>query len=467
MKNMKNINIIHFNITVKTLVYTYKILFHLQIFLKLHFPILSAASCGISGIPGFFMSSFLMEAYGRKIAHLLVILPGTVGWLAIYYAQGVPAILLGRILGGATAGATVSLGAIVIGEFSNPKYRGVFLNLKTVSVCLGGMIVHVLDHFISWRTIAFIAIIPHILAILIVLTWPETPAWLAANGKFDESKKSFYWLREKSEASQKEIDALINAQTERLSTPKVEASKKDVIIDFFKKFTRKDFIMPLIIVTVSTILLEASGRHIFPAYALQIIGEISGDKSQSFYYTLGIDVIVTASALSSSILVKIMKRRKLLFSTGFAAVAVLMVACTYLTLVAHNKISNDQPWIAMSIFVIFFILANLGCTPIPLALLGEVFPLPHRGVGSAIAGICISLGVMVALQITPYLLVHAKVHGMFFVYGVTMGFTLAILYFVLPETKDRTLQEIEDYFNYGKFKDNTDEVEEVKVKMVK
>lgn len=390
-----------------------------------------------------------MDVYGRKITHQLVILPGTIGWLAIYFAQNVPTIMIGRILGGVTAGATVSLGAIAIGEYSNPKYRGVFLNLKTAAVCFGGMLVHISTRFFTWRTIAALAVVPHIVAILIIWTWPESPAWLASKGEFEKSEKAFFWLRESNPGSHRELQELLKAQHERLSKPIVEKSLSDKIRDFFAKFTRKDFLKPVCIVLAGTALLETSGRHIFPAYALQIIGEITGNNTQSFYYTLAIDLIITTSAVCSSILVKMMKRRTLLFSTGFAAFVAIMAVCTYLTLKASGIITNDKPWVAIGMFVVYFILVNLGCTPIPLALLGEVFPLAHRGVGSSIVGIFMSLGVMMGLQVTPYMLLYLKVHGTFFIFGSAMGVMLLILYFILPETKDKTLQEIENYFNYG------------------
>ncbi|KAJ0171205.1 hypothetical protein K1T71_013404 [Dendrolimus kikuchii] len=425
-----------------------------------------ASSVGVAGIPGFLLSSSLMDLYGRKITHFIVILPGAIGWLMIYFATNIPTLMVGRILGGMSTGATVSLGAVVIGEYSSPKYRGIFLNLKTASVCMGGMLIHILGHFYHWRSVAMMALAPNIFALIIIYTWPESPAWLASKKQYEQSKISFYWLRGQSEESIEELEKMIRTQKlKTMLTRKVRYLES--IAEFFKKFTKKDFVKPLIIILVGSLLLEMCGRHLFPAYALQIIGEITGSKSQSFYYTLATDVIITASAVSSSILVKIMKRRTLLFSTGYAAFFVLMIVCTYLFLVSKEIISKDYPWIPIGLFVIYFILANLGCTPIPLALLGEVFPLAHRGTGSAVSGIWMSLCLMLSLQLTPHMLDSIKVYGTFAVFGIVIGITLTILYFMMPETKDKTLQEIEDYFNYGKFENDIDDDPEVKIKMTK
>ncbi|KAJ8707538.1 hypothetical protein PYW08_010790 [Mythimna loreyi] len=427
-----------------------------------------ASSCAIAGIPGFLISSFLMELYGRRRAHGFVILPGVIGWLSMYFARGIPALMIGRVLTGFTTGGTVSLGAIVVGEYSDPKYRGVFLNLKTATMSIGAMSIHIIGHFLHWRTVAVIALIPQLIALIIIYTWPESPAWLASRGEYERSEDSFYWLRGKSEASHSELEELIKAQMERRSKPALKSSCGDKCEDFFKRFTQKDFLKPLFIIFISVILLEASGRHLFPAYALQIVGEVTDSRSQSLYYTLAIDLIITSSTVCSSILVKVMKRRTLLFTTGFSACAVLMVGCIYLFLAAKEIIPNDKSWIPIGIFVIYFVLVNLGCNPIPLALFGEIFPLRHRGVGSGVAGTLLSVGVMVGLQITPYLLLNLKIYGTFAVFSCVMGISLLVLFFVLPETKDKTLQEIEDYFNYVKFKNNkVDRDEEVKVKMIK
>ncbi|XP_049881511.1 facilitated trehalose transporter Tret1-like [Pectinophora gossypiella] len=426
-----------------------------------------ASSVGLAGIPGFLLSSILMERYGRKLTHAQVILPACIGWSLIYFAKDVPTIMIGRILTGFTSGGTVALGAVVIGEYTSPKNRGMFLNLKTSSVSLGGMLVHILSRFLSWRAIALAALVPNIGSLMIILTWPESPGWLAAKGEFERSKKSFFWLRGKDDESSKELEEMIQAQVDRVSRTK-DMAWKEKTVEFFKKFTRKDFLKPLFIICLGAVLIEVSGRHLFPAYALDIMAEITGSKNQSFYLTLALDLIITISSTCSSALVRMVKRRTLLFSTGFASVAILATVCTYLLLASRDVISKERSWIPIGLFIAFFILVNLGCTPIPLAFLGELLPLAHRGAGSGLAGVVLSLNVNLGLQLTPLLLANFKVYGTFAVLGTSMAVVLTMLYFILPETKDRTLQEIENYFNYGRFKEDvvkSDDVE-VETKMI-
>ncbi|XP_028178447.1 facilitated trehalose transporter Tret1-like [Ostrinia furnacalis] len=423
-----------------------------------------ASSVGLSSLLGFFISSVLMEWYGRKLAHALVILPGTTGWIIIYFSKDITTLMIGRILGGITAGATVTLGAVVIGEFTSPEHRGMFLNLKTAAVCLGNTTMHILGHFFHWKTVALCGLVPHIVALCIVSTWPESPAWLASKKRYDESEKAFIWLRGSSQLQ--EHYQLVKSQKERLTT--TNNSFKGKFSDFMHKLGRRDFLKPAFIIFLGAILLEACGRHTFPAYASTIINEINGSKQQSFLYTISIDLIVTASAMSSSVLVKMMKRRTLLFSTGISAVLMLFSVCTYQYLVGRSVIPMEHTWIPLTMLVVYFILANLGCTPIPFVILGEIFPLAHRGAGVAASGVSMSIGLYVFLEVTPYLLASVGFHGTFAVFGGAMCVAMLGLYFILPETKDRTLQEIEDCLNYGKYRDEkTDpEDEEVRLKMM-
>ncbi|XP_075987391.1 facilitated trehalose transporter Tret1-like [Anticarsia gemmatalis] len=430
---------------------------------NLHMSSWLGSIVGVACIPSFLISSVFMSIYGRRITEGFLILPGIAGWLTIYFANDIQTLIVGRFLCGLT-GAASSLGAIVIGEYTSPKYRGVFLYLKNASVCLGAMFIHIISRYIHWRNIALVSLIPLFVALVIVFTWPESPAWLASQHQYEKSEESFYWLRGHSEASQRELEETISAQKARLSASKKKSNCQN-LTGFFRKFTQKDFLKPMLIILLAAIILEMSGRHVFPAYALLIMAEISGESYQSFYYALGIDLIITTSAIFASALGKVVKRRTLLFATGFAAVVVLTLVCLYLFLAAKNIIPDDKPWIPFSLLIIYFVLANLGCAPVPLALVGEVFPLAHRGIGAALSGVWISICLVGGLQSTPYLINSINVYGCFAVYGCILGITLFILYFILPETKDKTLQEIENYFNYGKFKISIDE--EANKKMIR
>ncbi|CAH0599179.1 unnamed protein product [Chrysodeixis includens] len=421
-----------------------------------------AASFSLAWIPGFLSSSYYMDRFGRKAAFILDVIPGALGLVLMYFSTNVFCLLAARVLEGITAGSTSILGAIIIGEYTSPANRGMFLNLKTAALYLGSMIVHLLGYYFHWRTIAVMTLIPAVVAFGMICTWPESPSWLASKKRFDDSARVFYSLRGKNELANIELKDLIRTQKERPKSMELTFLYRSLL--FFRKFSRRDFVMPVINYLFAAILLETTGRHIFPAYAVQIISEVSGDHD-SFYYTLALDILVTVSATFSSILIRLVKRRTLLFLTGSVAVLVLMSACCDLFL-ASNGIIPNIPWIPMSLFAVYFAIVNFACAPIPLALIGEIFPLEHRAAGTTIAGILIALTSIATLKMTPLLMATVKVYGTFFILDIIMAISLVFLYFLLPETKDRTLQEIEYFYNHGRFRDVTQDDKEAESTMI-
>lgn len=407
------------------------------------------ACIGIACAFGFVYSALLTDRFGRRIAFILDSIPEIIGLLLTYYASSYAELMIGRILCGISVGGCSMLGAVVIGEFSSPKYKEMFLNLKTTALYAGSAIAHVLGYYLDWRTISIVCLLPNLISLAIVCTWPESPAWLASKKKFNRCAKNFIWLRGEDEEAGHELDELIKAQKMK----KIDSGFRSKVTEFVMKFTKRDFLKPMVIFVFAIILMETSGRHIFPAYATQIVNELTGDDTYSLYYTLCLDLIITVSATFSSALVKIMKIRTVLFTTGTASVVILLSVCLYIFLVSNGSIVN-RSWISVGLFGFFFILVNLGCAPIPLTLFGTLFPLAHRGVGTTLAGFMVSICMAVSMKVFPISMQAIKIYGTFTLLAIAMAVTLLVLYFILPETKDRSLQEIEYYFQEGSFREN-------------
>ncbi|XP_059047216.1 facilitated trehalose transporter Tret1-like [Achroia grisella] len=405
------------------------------------------ASFAPAALTGGLLSCFFLGWLGRKKSFILFTLPAIIGLLLTYFAQNYISLLIGRMLNGLTSGGLHSIGIVSIAEYVHPKYRCMFLNLKTATITSGVAIIHGLGTYLHWRAGAIVILIPHGVAFGMATLWTESPSWYASKKRFDECEDSFYWIRGRSNSCKCEVKELIKAQRERLSNDK-KIIRRVYILQLLSKITRKDFLKPLLISIIAIIIMEMSGRHVFPSYALQFMSDIIGPQTEyHYYYTVILDLIITIGAICSSALVRLIKVRTLLFTTGFTALTALFLACIYFFLVSKGIISNDRPWIVVLLLVVYFFFANLGCSPIPIALAGEIFPLEYRAVGNCMVVVFGSVILMVSLKIIPYLLIEIKAYGTFASFGAITALGLFILYFILPETKNKTLQEIEDYFS--------------------
>ncbi|XP_026753694.3 facilitated trehalose transporter Tret1-like [Galleria mellonella] len=402
---------------------------------------------------GLVISSILMDWCGRKTTYLLMILTGVTGWLLIDFAQTLSMLIVGCLLSGTTFG-NLLLTSLIISEYASPKYRGIFLCLKTVSVSVGITISHILGNDFDCRLLSTLVLIFYIVSFGMACDWPESPVWLASRKQFVKCEESFIWLRGTEEPSMAEFQELIKAHKEQYMYKCLRTRTK--IVEFMQKFIKTDFLKPITIMIFAFLLLEASGKHYFPAYTLQFIGEIT---PRSFYNTLYIDLVLLTSSTISCISIRLFKRRSVLLSTGIAAVIVLILTSSHIFLISNNILPN-RPSISILLLFLYLALANLGCTTLPLIFIGEILPTLHRAVGSAVSGVIISILYWVALKAIPYLLECTKVYGVFAILGLLITVSVLILYFILPETKDRTLEEIDYYIYNGCFR-NEESIDDI------
>ncbi|CAG9098867.1 unnamed protein product [Plutella xylostella] len=234
-----------------------------------------ASSMAVGMIFGQVAASFLLEKLGRKMAHILCIVPGFMGWVLIFFAFDVTMLFIGRLLGGVFVMASLKVGLCVGSEYTAPETRGLLFSLKMFNFIAGTLLTHWLGMCLDWSLVALLATIPLVASLVVTSTWPESPAWLLRRGERRRAEDVFRWLRGPGELAQREFQAMAQAQRERTQKPK---SMKEKLVDVRVLLSKKEFTKPMISCMFLLICLEASGRHVFPAYSTIIMAEILPEK---------------------------------------------------------------------------------------------------------------------------------------------------------------------------------------------
>ncbi|XP_075987161.1 facilitated trehalose transporter Tret1-like [Anticarsia gemmatalis] len=389
-----------------------------------------AAVNGFTGMIGFLVLSPIMQIYGRKVVHICTNIPLIVGWVIFSLANSMEALFAARICQGFAMGS-IYINSMIISEYSDAKRRGYFVIIKKVALAFGILMCHSSSLFWGWRQIAaFAAMLPTI-ALVMTYFWPESPHYLALKGRFEESEKSFVWLHGGS--NMKELHLLLSSQINRSST---EA--------WYKPLFRKHFLKPCLIVAILTLLMNLCGKFYITVYVIQIMVELLGDKSLAIYSSMGVDLVTIGALTTSVFFIRRFKRRTILFSFGITIVVLMLIIC----LVIMLKVSDI---LGPALILLHNLLVNVGLIPVCFAIVSEVFPLEQKGCGSCVTGIAFTSLYTVSVKFTPVLLDNTGVEGMYGVYGVCIAVCLIVLYFIVPETKDRTLQDIENEFKGIKY----------------
>ncbi|VVC89481.1 unnamed protein product [Leptidea sinapis] len=412
-----------------------------------------AAILGFALVAGNFIVPTIMAKYGRRTANIVSIVTMIVGWFCIVTATNITALLVARFLQGSAMGMTASLGPVLIGEYTSPQNRGAFLATISLSVSIGVLFVHTLGSCLHWQVAGLVCACLMFFDLLIVLYSPETPSWLSDQGRYEESEKVFRWLRGDNDNEDEELKRMIeSSMITKESRAAVNISEsfskrlRNNLVYFTTTIQKKEFYKPIFIMVHIYTLSQWGGANILAAYTIDVFSNVIGNKFDIYLMviTLGTQRIIS-NAMAVYIIKKVKRRTMLLATVGINITACLTLAA-YTYLKAHNMLPFDLPIIGVLLIHIHMFTIATGTVPLPFIIAGEVFPLEYRSLAGSISIFFLSANFFINVKTFPYFLQTISIYGAYLVYTAIVGYCLLIAYFFLPETKDRTLQEIEDEF---------------------
>ncbi|XP_047540753.1 facilitated trehalose transporter Tret1-2 homolog [Vanessa atalanta] len=410
-----------------------------------------ASILGFALVAGNFIVPTIMAKYGRRTANLASIAPMIIGWFCIITASNITALLIARFLQGLAMGMSASLGPVLIGEYTSPKSRGAFLTFISLSIATGVLFVHTLGSFFSWQVTALIIAFVVFGDLLIVIYSPESPSWLADQGRYDECRKVFRWLRGDSEDD--ELEKMIEA-----SKVIREAKAATEISQSFSKnlkrniayvnitIRKKEFYKPIFIMIHIYTLGQWAGANILAAYTIDIFNHVIGTEANISLMVITLDIQRIISNTFAVYVIKKVKRRTMLFATVGINIFAFLATAAYTYFKGHDMLPFDHPAIGIALIHIHMFSIATGTVPLPFIIAGEVFPLEYRSLAGGLSVLFLSTNLFITVKTVPYLFKNAGIHGAYVLYAVVVGYCTMIAWWFLPETKDRTLQEIEDEF---------------------
>ncbi|XP_065334091.1 facilitated trehalose transporter Tret1-like isoform X2 [Cloeon dipterum] len=382
---------------------------------------------------GCLAGGFGMERLGRKRTNLLLCIPFIAGWLLLATAQNVALLLVARFLTGLAVGILGPVGLIYIGETSAPQYRGVLLAAVSLAVSTGILLSHLLGALLHWRLAAALCTLAPLIALILVLVCPESPAWLASHGRPTEAQDSFRWLRGADPEAAAELQTLMHKQQQR---PGEDCGSKG-------RLTRASFVKPFILMNIFFVIQQFSGVNAVAFYTVDIFQQTLGSGGVDKYVAMGVlDIARLVMSLVTCVLLRRLGRRPLALVSAAGTGGCLLILASLLRFGS----SADLRWTPVGLLVGYMCFVSIGLVPLPWVMTGEVFPAAVRGIGS---GATSCLGFLVFFAVVksgPAMFATLGSDGTFAIYGLVAAFGGVYLYFFCPETKNKTLQEIEDAF---------------------
>uniref|UniRef100_A0A2N9EJQ3 Major facilitator superfamily (MFS) profile domain-containing protein n=1 Tax=Fagus sylvatica TaxID=28930 RepID=A0A2N9EJQ3_FAGSY len=360
----------------------------------------------IGAMIGAITSGRIADSIGRKGAMKISSIICMAGWLAVYLSSGSLLLDFGRFLTGYGIGILSYVVPVFISEITPKDLRGRLATTNQLFIVIGISAGFVIGAFVTWRTLALIGIVPCIFLLLGISFIPESPRWLAMSGKQKEFETALRKLRG--------ADANISKEMADIQVA--------VVLMAFQQF-----------IGINGVL--------FYAGQIFVSAGVSPNVGSILYAVL--QVVVTA--LGASLIDRTGRRPLLVVSASGMLLGSLLIGISFFSK-AHQMAIEFVPILAITGVMVYIGFFSIGMGAVPWVIMSEVFPINLKGIAGSLVTLVNWFGSWVVSYTFNFLMDWSS-YGTFFVYGCFCAAAIVFIIKVVPETKGRTLEEIQASLN--------------------
>ncbi|XP_015918280.1 facilitated trehalose transporter Tret1 [Parasteatoda tepidariorum] len=390
----------------------------------------------LGAILGGLIAGYLSDRIGRKGVMLYQSLILVLGWLFIAYAPNLMFVYIGRFMTGICCGLICVVTPMYVIEISTAEMRGNLGSRFQLFICKGIIISSILGVFLPWQWFAIAGAVVGVSALLCVLFIPESPRWLVLQNKQSEAVEAVNFLYGSTGASS--VNQLVS---ESLNIESSSIALHEILHPTFYK--------PAFLSIILMIFQQFSGSNAILYYTVSIFKQ-AGSFINPVFSNLLVAVAMYIFTLIATFSMDVIGRKKALYLSGMVTAISLSAMSVYLLVSSHdNKFKSNFSFMPLVCLIIYIAGFSLGLGPIPWLMMSEMSPVRGRGI---ICGLGTAFSWFFAFIVTKTFLQIEDLVGNIGAYWIYSGFCLCVCFFAsffLPETKGRTLEEIENHFAGG------------------
>ncbi|XP_002410721.3 solute carrier family 2, facilitated glucose transporter member 1 [Ixodes scapularis] len=414
------------------------------------FSVFVAVFC-VGGMMGGLLTACVADRFGRRGGLLLnsgLVFAAALLMTLSRGAASYELLVLGRLIAGINAGLTAGLAPLYLCEISPIRYRGatgtIYQLVLTVSILFAQLvgIPQLLGNDDNWPYLFALAVIPSVLMLMSLPFCPESPKYL---------------LMVRCQPKQAEA-ALIRLRGTRDVLFEMDVMKSEAeAAEFVPKVTLQEMLRnlalraPLIISLMVMLAQQLSGINAAIFFSTDIFMTAGLDAEGAMQATLGMGVVNVLMTLVSMVVVERAGRRTLLLA-GMAGMALSTVVLT--VTLAFKDHAVWVSYVSIGGLLAFVITFAIGPGSIPWFLVTELFGQGARPIASSLAvGVNWAANFVVGIAFLP--LMEVVQHYTFLIFTLVLVFFWVFIYKKLPETKNKSIEEITNMFRVRAYKDDT------------
>jgi sugar porter (SP) family MFS transporter len=353
-----------------------------------------------------------------------------------------------RIAGGVAMGIALNLSPLYIAEIAPPEKRGMFVTINQLLIMIGVLLAQLTNWQISlldkelvddagfdmiatswsgnygWRWMFGVEVIPAMLFFILMFFVPESARWLIKNN--EESK------------ARQILQKIGGEFYENLAVTEIKSTlnQEDLAKVNFKELLNKNVLKFIGIGVFLAFLQQWSGVNVIIYYAADIFQAAGYTLKQMMLNIVVIGSVMVLSVFITLFTVDKFGRKKLLL-IGTSAMAFLYL------LIGYSFYIDKGGWVVVLLVLANVMFYSFTLAPLLWVVLSEIFPTRIRGAAMSIAALAHWVGNFSLTYSFPTIKENLGWANNFWLYGVICAFGFVVLYLVLPETKGKSLEQIE------------------------
>ena len=407
------------------------------------------------------------ELLGLKKTILATIPLYAISWLMVGLLSEPWALILARVIVGLAVGVNSFVAPTYIGEASPTHLRGLLGASNQLSITIGILLVYLLGlvctvsggttyqgesevpigpappgTFCDWRMLALLNLVPTGLLGICTFFIPESPRWLAKKGKIEAAKMALKSLRGGSETPE-EIEAL-ERQANVSAASDYAAAQAGSSSTAFRDLMDAKYQISIGIAL--QLFQQFSGINAIMFYCTTIMRNARMDKADIISMTVMLEQVIV-TALACYLMDKAGRRVLLLTGSTVMAAACGLFGLFFALQAGGTTGINWMVFISVYVYMAAF---SIGVGAIPWLIMAEIFPNKVRSLGASIATTCNWLFAFVITMSLESMTSSIKYYGVMWLFGGCCVGLAVFAFFLIPETKGKSFEEIQSYFENRK-----------------
>ncbi len=382
----------------------------------------------IACIIGASTTGMLSDRFGEKKVLIVMALFFSISAIYSALAKTHLELMIARFIGGLAVGVSSVLSPMYISEISPAHIRGRLVSLNQFSIVFGILVTYLSNWFLvdtgpnNWRWMFGVETIPAGLFIYLLFYVPESPRWLAKHGRNEDAL-----------AILSKISGSTRAMTEIREINLSLEGEKGTFRDLFQPGLRKILLIAILMGFFS----QVCGIDAIIYYAPKIFMQSGYESASSAFLASVIVGLVNFIFTIIAFMYVDNFGRKPLLLFGLGGMIISLFTTGYIM-----SLDTTQSYLVLIPILLYIAFFAFSMGPIPWIFISEVFPNKIRGQAVSIATMALWISNFIVVQNFPWM-VEKIGGGSFYVFSVVCLITFLFVFNMMPETKGKTLEEIE------------------------